>query len=147
MAGSCSLTGHARHRRERGQWKRDIDTISIKEGTKVGVGWGRGVKKENLLIKDNMTRDDDVVGVEFKASILLVVRGVTEDKAASGVRGEFLKSSGGGVGIVGITKNSKVGLGGVVPYKAKWEWGDSPLKGSRCPRGGVNWAFIKINTN
>jgi hypothetical protein len=46
------------------------------------VGWGRGVnKKENLLIKDNMTRDDDVVGVEFKASILLVVRGVTEDKA------------------------------------------------------------------
>jgi hypothetical protein len=21
------------------------------------------------------------------------------------------------------------------------------LKGSRCPRGGVNWAFLKINTN
>jgi hypothetical protein len=77
------------------------------------VGWGRGVnKKENLLIKDNMTRDDDVVGMEFKASILLVVRGVTEDKAVNGVRGEFLKSSGGGVGIVGTTKDSKVGLGG-----------------------------------
>jgi hypothetical protein len=21
------------------------------------------------------------------------------------------------------------------------------LKGSRCPRGGVNWVFLKINTN
>jgi chromosome segregation ATPase len=25
--------------------------------------------------------------------------------------------------------------------------GCSHLKGSRCPRGGVNWAFLKINTN
>jgi hypothetical protein len=38
------------------------------------------------------------------------------------------------------------------------EWGEAEsnrnarltqrhVKGSRCPRGGVNWAFLKINTN
>jgi hypothetical protein len=25
--------------------------------------------------------------------------------------------------------------------------GGDGVKGSRCPRGGVNWAFLKINTN
>jgi hypothetical protein len=25
--------------------------------------------------------------------------------------------------------------------------GLNKVKGSRCPRGGVNWAFLKINTN
>jgi hypothetical protein len=27
------------------------------------------------------------------------------------------------------------------------EWDSTRVKGSRCPRGGVNWAFLKINTN
>jgi hypothetical protein len=32
-----------------------------------------------------MTRDDDVVGEEVKASVSLVFRGVTEEKTTSGV--------------------------------------------------------------
>jgi hypothetical protein len=40
------------------------------------------------------------------------IPGARISQAASEVRGEFLKSSGGGVGIVGTTKDSKVGLGG-----------------------------------
>jgi hypothetical protein len=63
--GRC---GRARHRRERGQWKRDVDTICIE------------------------------------------VRGVIEEKVASGAGEELVMSSGRGVGIAGTTKDSKVGI-------------------------------------
>jgi hypothetical protein len=60
-----------------------------------------------------MTRDDDAVGEDVKASVPLVVKGVTEEKTLSGVVGELVGSSGGGVGIAGTTKDSKVSIGGV----------------------------------
>lgn len=41
----------------------------------------------------------------------LVVRGVTEEKTTSGV-GELVRSSSGGVGITGTTKDPKVGIRG-----------------------------------
>jgi hypothetical protein len=45
---------------------------------------GRSQQGENLLFKDNMTRDDGVMGEEVEASIPLMVRGVTEEKTVSG---------------------------------------------------------------
>jgi hypothetical protein len=60
-----------------------------------------------------MTRDDDAVGEDVKASVPLVVKGVTKEKTLSGVVGELVGSSGGGVGIAGTTKDSKVSIGGV----------------------------------
>jgi hypothetical protein len=59
-----------------------------------------------------MTRDDDVVGEEVKASVSLVFRGVTEEKTTSGVERELVSSSSGGVGIAGTTKDPKAGIGG-----------------------------------
>ena len=40
-----------------------------------------------------------------------------------------MRSSGGGVGIGDIAKDSKVRIGGVVPYRAKWEWVTHRLEG------------------
>jgi hypothetical protein len=53
-------------------------------------GVGRRSQQEGKpLIKDKITRDDNAVGEEVKASIPLVVRGVTEEKTTSGA-GESL---------------------------------------------------------
>jgi hypothetical protein len=49
---------------------------------------------------------------EVKATVPLVVRRVTKEKTASGVGKELVRSGGGGVGIAGTTKNSKVLIGG-----------------------------------
>jgi hypothetical protein len=45
---------------ERRQRKRNIDTSVIQEGIKVKM-WGGVRMGENIIIKDNMTIDDDVV--------------------------------------------------------------------------------------
>jgi hypothetical protein len=50
---------------------------------------GRSQQEETHLGKNNVTRDDDAVGEEVKRMVPLVVRGVTEEKAASGA-GESL---------------------------------------------------------
>jgi hypothetical protein len=59
-----------------------------------------------------MTRDDDAMGEEVNASVSLVVRGVTEENAASGAGGELMMSSDRGIGIACTTKDTKVGIGG-----------------------------------
>jgi hypothetical protein len=38
-------------------------------------------------------------------------------------------------------------IGGAKPAPTAPRRDANQLKGSRCPRGGVNWAFLKINTN
>jgi hypothetical protein len=48
---------------------------------------------------------------EVKATVPLVVRRVTKEKTG-GVGKELVRSGGGGVGIAGTTKNSKVLIGG-----------------------------------
>jgi hypothetical protein len=99
-----------RRMRERGQRKRDVDAVGIKKRIEVG-GWGGGISKgKNLLIKDNMVRDDDVVGKEVKALVPLVVRGVTEEEITSGVGGELVWGSDRGVGIARTTIDSKVDI-------------------------------------
>jgi hypothetical protein len=39
---------------------------------------------ENVLIKDNMTRDDDAAGEKIMALVPLVIRGVPEEKTTRG---------------------------------------------------------------
>lgn len=96
--------------REIGQRKTSIDTISIEKEIDVG-GWGGGVNKgKNLLIKNNMTRDDGAVSEEVMASVPLVVRRVTKEKTVSGARRELVLSSGGSVGIAGTAKDTKVDI-------------------------------------
>jgi hypothetical protein len=100
-------------RRERGQWKRNIDTSVIEEGIKVGR-WEGVSKGVNILIKDNMSRDDNAVGEKIEVPVPLVIRGVPEEKTTRRARGKFVRSGGGGVGIAGTPEDLKVliGVGG-----------------------------------
>jgi hypothetical protein len=68
-----------------------------------------------------MTRIDNVVREEVKEAVHLVVKTVKrviEEKTTSGVRGQIVGSCCGGVGIIGIAKDTKVVIAGVVPYSA-----------------------------
>jgi hypothetical protein len=58
---------------------------------------GKIQQGENILIED-MTRDDYTMGEEIKASVPLVVRGVTVKKTANGSRGELVRNVGGVLG-------------------------------------------------
>jgi hypothetical protein len=73
--------------------------ISLKEGVEIGR-WGGASKVKDIFVKNNMTRDD-AMGEEVKAAVTLVVRRVTEKKAASGVahrlRGEAIEEMGSSV--------------------------------------------------
>jgi hypothetical protein len=71
---------------------------------------GGSSKGKDILIEDNMTGDDDAVGEEVKASVPLMIRGVTEEKTMSGARGELVRHSCRGVGIAGTTKDPKIGI-------------------------------------
>jgi hypothetical protein len=67
-----------------------------------------------------MTRDEDAMGEEVKATVPLVIRGVTEEKTMSRARGELVGSGSRDVEIAGIAKDTKVVIGWAVPYMAKW---------------------------
>jgi hypothetical protein len=58
-----------------------------------------------------MLRDDDVVGEKVEALMPLVVKGVPEEKAASGLGWKFVGSGDGGVRIAGTTKDVEVRIG------------------------------------
>jgi hypothetical protein len=47
-------------------------------------GWGGASEGEHIFVEENITRDEYAVGDEVKTTIPLVVRGVTEEEAASG---------------------------------------------------------------
>jgi hypothetical protein len=56
-----------------------------------------------------------------------------------------------GVSTPGESLDRRVKLSLRVPAQMGWREmehkGENAVKGSRCPRGRVNWAFLKINTN
>jgi hypothetical protein len=56
---------------------------SRRESRSVG-GWGGASEGEHIFVEENITRDEYAVGDEVKTTIPLVVRGVTEEEAASG---------------------------------------------------------------
>jgi hypothetical protein len=88
---------------------------------RVEIGRRGGSNKGKVIfVKNNMMRDEDAVGEEVKAAVPLVVRGVPEEKTTGGVRGELVGSSGGGVGIAGTTKDTKVVIGGGCAIQANW---------------------------
>ena len=60
--------------------------------------------------QDGVTRDDDMMGSELKASIALVVRGVAKEEAASGAWRQLMRGSSGSVGIAGTAKYAEVGV-------------------------------------
>jgi hypothetical protein len=66
-----------------------------------------------------MMKDEYAVGDEVKTTIPLVVRGVTEEEATSGV-GRWLMGSGGrSVGIAGTVEHTKLLIGGGCAVRSK----------------------------
>jgi hypothetical protein len=51
---------------------------------------GRGKEGEICLIKNNVSRDDDVVGGEIKTPVTFVVSGVSKENTFGGPRWQFV---------------------------------------------------------
>ena len=64
-----------------------------------------------------MSGDNEAICGEVKAAISFVVGGITEEDAACGPRGEFVRGSGGGVGVTSAAENPKVLVGGCCAEK------------------------------
>jgi hypothetical protein len=79
----------------------------------------------NILIKDNLMRDDDLMGEKIEAPIPLVIRGVPEEKTTRRSRGKFVRSDGRGVGIAGTLEDPKVLIGGGGTKEGE-EWDGKP---------------------
>jgi hypothetical protein len=58
--------------------------IGLKERVEIG-GWGGAIKGKHIFV-ENVMRDEYAVGAEFKTTIPLVVRGVTEEETTGGAR-------------------------------------------------------------
>jgi hypothetical protein len=95
----------------------------MKEGNKIGTSTQSASRREsrstswesegeNILIKDNMTRDDDAMGEKIETPVPLVIRGIYEEKTTGGSRGKFVRSGGRGVAIASAPEDSKVLIGG-----------------------------------
>jgi hypothetical protein len=65
----------------------------------------------SVLIKDNMSRDDDAVSEKIETTVPLVIRGVPKEKVTGGSGHEFVGSRGRGVRIVGAAKDTEVRTG------------------------------------
>jgi hypothetical protein len=73
---------------------------------------GRGREGEICLIKNNMSRDDDIVGGEIKTPVTFMVSGVSEENTSGGPRCQFMGDFGGEIRIAGTTENAQVLIGG-----------------------------------
>jgi hypothetical protein len=61
-----------------------------------------------LFHRNNMARDDDMMGGDVEATIALVVRGVAEEYAKSRVWSEFVGGCGCEVGVTGAPESAQV---------------------------------------
>jgi hypothetical protein len=88
------------------------------QGDEIG-GWGGASKGNHIFVENDVTRDEYAVGGEVKASIPLVVTGVTEEEATSGARSSLIGSGGGSVGIAGTVEHANVVVGGGCAIQGK----------------------------
>jgi hypothetical protein len=73
---------------------------------------GQGREGEICLIKNNVPRDDDVVGGEIETPVAFVIGGVSEENTSSGLGCQFVSGFGGEIGIAGATEHTQVLIGG-----------------------------------
>jgi hypothetical protein len=69
---------------------------------------GRGREGKIYLIKDNMSRDDDVVGGEIKTLLTFVVSRVSEENTSGGLGCQFVRGFGGEIKIAGTIEHVEV---------------------------------------
>jgi hypothetical protein len=73
---------------------------------------GRDREGEICLIKNNVSRDDDVVDGEIKIPVTFVISGVSEENTSGGPRCQFVGGFGGEIRIEGTTEYVQVLIGG-----------------------------------
>jgi hypothetical protein len=67
--------------RERLGWRGN--RIGLKERVEIGR-WGGASNGKHIFVENNLTRDENAVGDKENTVIPFVVKGVTEEEAASG---------------------------------------------------------------
>jgi hypothetical protein len=87
------------------------DRIGLEEGVEIG-GWGGANKGKHIIVKDDVTRDDNAVGGEVQKSIPLVVWGVAKEDAAGGARRKLMRGGSGSVRVAGTAEHAEVVVGG-----------------------------------
>jgi hypothetical protein len=73
---------------------------------------GRGREGEICLIKNNVSRYDDVVGGKIETLISFVVSRVSKENTSGGPGCQFVSGFGGEIRIAGATKHTQVLIGG-----------------------------------
>jgi hypothetical protein len=81
---------------------------SCRKISKSLVKWGEADKGKSASSKNNMSRDNDIVGGEIKTPLTFVTSGVSEENTSDGCGCQFMIAYGREVGIVGTTKHEQV---------------------------------------
>jgi hypothetical protein len=79
-------------------------------------------KGKSGLIKNNMAKNEDTLSGKVHAAITLMMRRITKKNTSTRSGREFIRHSGGGVGVAKTTKNAKRQVAGVRVMKSK-VWG------------------------
>jgi hypothetical protein len=81
---------------------------------------GRGREGKSCLIKNNVSRDDDVVGGEIGTLIAFVISEVSEKNTSGGPRCHYVNGFGGEIRIASATEHTQVLIGGATPWRVKY---------------------------
>jgi hypothetical protein len=115
-----------------------------KQRRQLGV-WRRcrgGGVREIRLVEHNVSGDEDSARGEVKATMPLVVRGVTEKHTSSGARRQLVRSSGGGVRVTSAPEDTKV----IVARRDTEESVVRSQSGRRCGRKTVKQVGDGVKT-
>jgi hypothetical protein len=74
------------------------------------MGWDR--EGDICLIKNNISREDDVVVGEIETLVAIMISGVSEENIFGGLRCQFVSGFGREIGIVDATEHAQVLIGG-----------------------------------
>jgi hypothetical protein len=111
---------------------------------------GRGREGEIYLIKNNVSRDDDVVGGEIKTPVTFVVSGVFERNISGGPRCQFLSGFGREIRIPGTTEHAQMLIGGGDSMEGKLWTGHADRLGREAVQqicGGVEPFYPVVSWN
>jgi hypothetical protein len=97
-------------------FRKIIQKIEISGKSRDGRILGKG---KGGFIEHDMTRDDDMIGGEFKATIAFVFGWVAEEDTSGGAGSKFMGGSGGDVGITLAAEDAKMVIGRGTTIKRK----------------------------
>jgi hypothetical protein len=82
---------------------------------------GRDGEGKLCLIKNNMSRDNDVIGGVIETLITFVISRISEEGTSGGPGCQFMSCLIGEVGIAGTIEHLQVFIGGATPWRVTYE--------------------------